>query len=62
MTIQRDPDSRRYVINNAPPLGIRELIPLLAKQYGAALDCYYRYIDLIKEQHKIWPAIAAAAG
>jgi hypothetical protein len=40
---------------NVPPLLITDLIPLLAAQYKAALSCYDAYIELIKEQDKLWP-------
>src|SRR5262249_8340300 len=57
ITVQRDlgaPSS--YVISDAPPLLIADLIPLLGAQYDAALNCFDAYIELVKEQYKLWPA------
>jgi hypothetical protein len=48
-----------YTIKNTSPLRISDLIPLLAGQYEATLDCYRRYIELIREQQKILPAAAS---
>jgi hypothetical protein len=45
-----------YELRDAPPLLINNLIPLLAMQHKAASDCHHAYIDLIKEQHKLWPS------
>jgi hypothetical protein len=57
ITVQRDPGAASaYVIRHARPLLIADLIPLLAAQYDAALNCFDGYIKLIKEQHKLWPS------
>jgi len=57
LTVQRDPcAASSYEIRHAPPLLIADLVPLLAAQYGAALKCFDAYIELIKEQYKLWPA------
>jgi hypothetical protein len=45
-----------YTIGHAPPLLIADLIPLLGAQYDAALHCFDAYIELVKEQYKLWPA------
>jgi hypothetical protein len=49
------PGSTSYVMQDAPPLLIGEMIPVLAAQYDAAVTAYGRYIELIKEQEKMWP-------
>jgi hypothetical protein len=61
MTFLRDPDSPSYRLYDASPLCLSDLIPLLAGQYEGALNCYYKYIELIKEQQKIWPVVATAS-
>lgn len=50
-----EPGCVTYSLGVAPPLRIAELIPLLAKQYQIALSCFGAYIDLMKEQHALWP-------
>jgi hypothetical protein len=62
MTLRRDPDPRRansfvYKLYDARPLRIGDLIPLLAEQYQAAVDCYRAYIELVREQHSLWPRL-----
>jgi hypothetical protein len=57
MIVERDPDSAAYRISNAPPLHIADLVPVLAKQYEAALNCHRAYIELIREQHKLWASL-----
>jgi hypothetical protein len=55
--VQREPGAPSvYTIGNAPPLLIADLIPLLGAQYDAALNCFDAYIELVKEQHTLWPA------
>jgi len=57
ITVQRDPGAASsYVIGHAPPLLIADVIPLLGAQYDAALNCFDAYIELVKEQYKLWPA------
>jgi hypothetical protein len=57
IAVQRDPDAASsYLIRHAPPLLIADLIPLLGAQYDAALNCFDAYIELVKEQYKLWPA------
>jgi hypothetical protein len=58
MTFLRNPDSPSYNFYDASPLRISDLIPPLDGQYKAAFDGYSRYIELIREQQKIWPAVA----
>ncbi len=43
------------ILADTPPLFIDDPIPALATQYGAAVDCYNAYIELVKEQHKLGP-------
>ena len=45
-----------YGLGSSPPLRIADLIPLLAQQHAAALDCYDTYINLVREQHAQLPA------
>jgi len=59
MNFDRDIDSPSYTLCEASPLRISDLIPLLANQYQATLNCYYMYIELIKEQQKKWSAVAS---
>lgn len=54
MTIQRDPKSFVYRICDQPPLFISDLVPLLADQYQAAVDCYVAYVALVREQRGFW--------
>jgi hypothetical protein len=62
VTISPDvrPGSISYAWGVAPPLPIRNLIPLLAGQYEAAVNCFAAYVALIKEQHDLWPRLAHA--
>jgi hypothetical protein len=60
--IRRDAKSSSYELHDAPPLLVRDLIPLLAAQHKAASDCHDAYIELIKEQHKLWPSLAIDDG
>jgi hypothetical protein len=57
--IRRDPLSNvpggSYQLSDLPPFQLNDLIPLLEPQYDAAIRCYHRYVDLIKEQHTVWP-------
>ncbi len=50
-----DPNKVLYTFGNAPPLFISDLVPLLATQYNAALNCFDAYIALVKEQSEYWP-------
>ena len=44
-----------YQLYDLPPFRLNDLIPLLEPQYDAAIRCYDRYVNLIKEQHSVWP-------
>lgn len=55
MTIKRSINPSSYTLYDMPPLSIADLIPLVAEQYKTALDCHSAYIELIKEQSKLWP-------
>jgi hypothetical protein len=57
MIVERTPNSFEYAIINAPPLLIADLIPVLAKQYEAAVNCHQAYIQLIREQHELWASL-----
>lgn len=64
MTVERERKSSTetvYALKMLPPLRIDNLVPLLSSQYRAALDCYNSYLELIKEQHELWPKIGGSA-
>jgi hypothetical protein len=44
-----------YVMRHTPPLMIGDAIPVLSGQYAAALRAYNAFVDLIKEQERLWP-------
>jgi hypothetical protein len=59
--LQRRPESDEsrknvsYQMIFAQPLSLDKLVPLLTDQYRAARDCFERYVDLVREQHALWP-------
>jgi len=48
-------DQTEYEIREEGPLQIDMLIPLIEEQYRAAITAHTTYVDLIKEQEKLWP-------
>lgn len=54
LSVQQNRHSLRFT-GDVPPLQTADLIPLLVLQYDAALNCYYAYIELVKEQQRLWP-------
>jgi hypothetical protein len=53
--IRRNAKFSSYELRDAPPLLMNDLIPLLTVQHKAASDCHHAYLELIKEQHTLWP-------
>lgn len=55
--IRRDPKAASYDLYGAPPLLVSDLIPLLVPQHRAASQCHDAYIELVREQHTLWPSL-----
>ncbi len=59
--LQRRPESDEsrknvsYEMIVAEPLTLEKLVPLLTDQYRAARDCFELYVDLVRQQHALWP-------
>jgi hypothetical protein len=57
MVVERASGGSTYTIIDAPPLYIANLVSILVKQYKAAVMCHEAYINLMREQHKIWTSL-----
>ena len=55
--IRRDPTAASYELYDAPPLLVNDLMPMLVAQHQAASQCYDAYMELVREQHGLWPSL-----
>jgi hypothetical protein len=55
--IRRDPRAASYGVYDAPPLLVNDLMPILVAQHRAASQCHDAYLELVREQHRLWPSL-----